>query len=115
MLDYRNDSEEADETVTVSTTENPDTTTDAGGAPAGKVVYQASDGQALGTAVAFAVAEFRGVDPVELANDTVIGATVDLELIDDLAAGSEEWTFEFTLSPERVLVESDGAVTVTHD
>jgi hypothetical protein len=115
VLGYRNDSDGTDEGTTVAPIDDPNSTADARGSPPERVVHRATDGQSISTAVAFAVAEFRGVDPVELANDTVIGATLDLELLDDLSCEGGEWAFEFTLAAERVLVESEGVVTVFRD
>lgn len=109
MLDYRNTTDGTDETTAMETTDDPQRT--------GTVVYQAGADQTLSTAVAFAIAEFRGVDPVELAGDTVLGRTVDLTMLDSLSPGAEAgaaWTFDFTLpTEEHVTVESDGRVTVT--
>lgn len=72
--------------------------------------------RSLSTAVAFAVAEARGVDPVELAPDTVLADLVDTEMLDVLAADDrpapEEWRFEFVLGGETVRVSSDGTIAI---
>ncbi|MFC4356896.1 HalOD1 output domain-containing protein [Halobium salinum] len=120
MLEYRHTIDGKDEATaphTTDTTDDPDGTADPVTSPS-RLVYRADDDQALSTAVAFAVAEFREVDPVALAGDTVLGRTVDLGALDDLqsrSADETEWSFEFTLPEERVTVESNGRIVVASD
>ncbi|MFC6726330.1 HalOD1 output domain-containing protein [Halobium palmae] len=72
--------------------------------------------RSLSTAVAFAVAEARGVDPVELAPDTVLADLIDTDVLDVLVDEDrptpEEWAFEFSLRRETIRVSSDGSITV---
>lgn len=87
--------------------------------PSTGIVYEAGDAQAISTAVVFAIAEFRGIDPIGLADETVLGETINLELLDELSTGpgrtAGAWTLEFSLPEERVTVSSDGRVTVDAD
>ncbi|MFC6724351.1 HalOD1 output domain-containing protein [Halobium palmae] len=118
MLDYGKHTDGSDE-VAATPAGNESVASDRSGEvdPSTGIVYERGDGQAISTAVAFAVAEHRGVDPVDLAGDTVLGDCVNLELLDSLSTGTggreREWTFEFTLPRERVTVSSDGRITVT--
>ncbi|MFC4356562.1 HalOD1 output domain-containing protein [Halobium salinum] len=81
-----------------------------------RVSFDTDSGRSLSTAVAFAVAEARGVDPVDLAPDTVLADLVDTEvldvLVDDDRPAPEEWEFEFSLGGEMVNIASDGTITV---
>lgn len=116
MLEYRHTTGNEDEATANHTKREPGGPTRSTEQSVQRVVYHADEDQALSTAVAFAVAERRGVDPVSLAGDTVLGETMDLGLLDDLrteSADDADWTFEFTLPAERVSVESGGRITVT--
>lgn len=81
--------------------------------PRFETTYEDSSEMALSTAVAFAVARAKNVDPIELADEVILGP--HLEAIDDLFAQSgpsDEWRFEFRVSGERVSVAEDGTITV---
>lgn len=78
--------------------------------------YDPGADRSLSTAVAFAVAEARNVDPVDLAPDTVLADLIDTEVLDVLVSDErpapEEWEFEFSLGEEMVCISSDGSITV---
>ncbi len=81
--------------------------------PRFETTYEESSEMALSTAVAFAVARAKNLDPTELAGEVVLGP--QLEAIDELYAqsgSSDEWHFEFTISGEHVTVTNDGTITV---